>query len=103
MPFFDRETLTAAASGLSVSAFGTAALEWLMRAPVSPYGPICGHGATEPHCAACYVAAAMVLGGLAAASMGAGRRAAAIRVTSKGRAGPPRKLRGGPGVANLGD
>jgi len=79
MSLFDRETLAAAAPGISVSAFGAAMLEWLMRPPVAlAYGQICGHRPGELHCPACYAAAGVMILGLAS-SLVATRRAALVR------------------------
>jgi len=59
----------AAVMGLSVAATGVSLFGWLhLRAPVPfHYGGICGHGPAEPHCLGCYIAAAMVVTGLACA------------------------------------
>jgi hypothetical protein len=76
MSLFDRETLARAAPGLSVSAFGAAMMEWLMRPPVAlAYGQICGHPPGQLHCPACYAAAGMVMLGLASTLVAARRPA----------------------------
>ena len=58
-----------AGPAMGLAATGLGLLGWLhLRAPVPfHYGGICGHGPAEPHCLGCYVAAAMIVGGLACA------------------------------------
>jgi hypothetical protein len=55
--------------GLAWAATGGGVFAWLHASAMVPfhYGGICGHGLAEPHCAGCYVAAAMVVTGLIAA------------------------------------
>jgi hypothetical protein len=58
-----------AAGALGAAVMGASLLAFLMRVPASPYGPVCGHGAGQLHCAACYAAAALVVLGLGLASL----------------------------------
>lgn len=55
--------------GLAWAALGFGLFAWLHASAAVPfhYGSICGHGPSEPHCAGCYIAAAMVATGLVAA------------------------------------
>jgi hypothetical protein len=62
-PPFDLDRVSA--GGLAIAATGLGVYAWLMW-PVAQYGHICGHGAGELHCPACYAALATAFLGLAA-------------------------------------